>query len=83
MLEKESGLDNPLAATCLHNLACVFAAKKEYSKAESPLVRSLQIREKLFPPNNPAVIESRQTLAEIYRKINENSKAEAIEKSGG
>jgi tetratricopeptide (TPR) repeat protein len=65
--EKSAGMDNPVVAVILDNLATVYLAKKEYSQAESALQRSLRIREKAFGPNALETSQSSFNLGDLYQ----------------
>jgi hypothetical protein len=65
--EKSAGMDNPIVAIILDNLATVYLAKKEYGEAEAALQRSLRIREKAFGANSLETSQSSFNLGDLYQ----------------
>jgi tetratricopeptide (TPR) repeat protein len=66
--EKVLRPDDPGLFTNLNNLALLYKAQGEYSKAEPLLKRSLAIAETSLGPEHPSVASMLNNLAELYRR---------------
>ena len=65
--EKILGLDHPVVATSLNNLALLFKDTGDYAGARPLLERALAIREKALGPNHPYVASSLNSLALLFK----------------
>jgi tetratricopeptide (TPR) repeat protein len=63
----------------LNNLALLYAAQRDYAKAEPFYKRSLAIWEKALGPDHPNVALSLENLADLYRNTKRNNEAEPLE----
>ena len=69
---------SPVAATALVNLGMVQRLREKFAEAE-PLLRSaVEMREKLYDPEHPDVLEARQQLAVCLGALGRFREAEAI-----
>jgi tetratricopeptide (TPR) repeat protein len=64
--EKAFGVDHPLIATPLNNLAGLYKSQGKYAKAEPLLKRALAIREKSDGAGHPLTAISLNNLADLY-----------------
>ena len=65
--KKTLGPDNPKVAQNLTELANLYFAQNDYSKAEPLYIRSLEILEKTPDPDHPDVATTLEHLATLYR----------------
>lgn len=64
--EQQFGQDHPAVASCLNNLASLYAAQQAYDKAEPLYARALAIKQRLLGPSHPAIATSLNNLATLY-----------------
>jgi Tfp pilus assembly protein PilF len=55
-----------------------LARMGQFEKAEPVYQRALAIREKAYGPEHPKVVESINSLAELYQSIGDTAKAEPL-----
>jgi tetratricopeptide (TPR) repeat protein len=73
---KTSG-DNPDTPYNLSKLAQVYMIRGQYTLAEPALKRSLEIRERIYGPRHPEVVDALKSLAELYKLSGKTDLAEA------
>jgi len=78
--QKTFGVEHPIVATTLNNLAELYRTIGDYVKAEPLFKRSLDIYEKVFGPVDPNVATILNNLAEFYTTLGDYAKAEALYK---
>jgi tetratricopeptide (TPR) repeat protein len=66
-------------ATSLNNLAGLYDAQGNYSKAEPLYQRALEIKERKLGSYHPSVATSLENLAILYRATQRTVEAEALE----
>jgi tetratricopeptide (TPR) repeat protein len=66
-------------ATSLNNLALVYQAQGRYADAEPLYERALAIKEEALGPDHPEVAVTCENMAELYRQIGKEGKAEKSE----
>jgi CHAT domain-containing protein/Tfp pilus assembly protein PilF len=76
--EKQLGLEHPLVATALNNLAAIWLVKGDFDKAEPLYLRAAVIWEKAFGPEHPDIAHSLNNLAILYSQKGEYAKAEPM-----
>ncbi len=77
--EQEFGLDHPITATQLNNLAELYNSQGRYAQAEPLHQRSLAIREKALGPEHPDVAQSLENYASLLRETGRADEAEKLE----
>ncbi len=89
ILEKIRAPENAYMSKVLHDIGWLYYRrgnyekahrKSDYKQAEVYYLRALRIRDKLFQPNNPNIQSTLDNLASLYRKTDQEVKAEEIEK---
>ena len=65
-------------ASSLHNLGMVYAAKLDYSQAESLFRRSLSIKERLLSATNPELQTVKDNLAKVLTSVGKTEEAEKL-----
>jgi tetratricopeptide (TPR) repeat protein len=75
--EESLGVDHPLTATSLSNLAVLYCTLIERSKAEPFFKRALAIREKSLGVDHPDIAQSLDNLAGFYCDYSQRKYAEA------
>jgi CHAT domain-containing protein/tetratricopeptide (TPR) repeat protein len=63
-------------AAYLNNLGRAYMAQEDYTGAEAPLLRSLDLREKTLPPNHANIARALNTLGSMYHQRGDLDKAE-------
>jgi CHAT domain-containing protein/tetratricopeptide (TPR) repeat protein len=72
------GKDHPNVAVILNDLAIVYQAMSQYTKAEMTYQRALKIREDKLGKNDPDVANTLNNLGTLYQDMGQNAKAEPL-----
>ena len=78
--EKTNGPEHPDTAQSINNLAALYWAMGDYTKAEPLLGRALAIKEKALGPEHPDNAMSLNNLAALYDSMGDYAKAEPLYK---
>ena len=73
------GLDHPLVATSLNNLAELYRVQGKYTEAETLLKRALGIYEKALGPDHPSVAVILKNYAALLRATHRDVEAANME----
>jgi tetratricopeptide (TPR) repeat protein/transcriptional regulator with XRE-family HTH domain len=73
---KQLGLEHPLTASCLHDLAELTDDQGHYEEAKLLYQQALAIYEQVLGPNHPDTAKSLNSLAEFYRNQGKYEEAE-------
>lgn len=76
--QQNDGPVHPNVALSLGNLAELYEAQKEYSKAEPLYKRSLDIMEKEFGQNSPFLVPTLLNMASLYNNIGRKDEAQQM-----
>ena len=69
--------DHDLEASCCNGLGSCYESQGRYEEAEPPLIRALEIREKVRP-GHPSTATALNNLAELYRSQGRYKEAEPL-----
>lgn len=75
--DKKNNTDNPDTPYNLNKLAQLYTIRGQYTLAEPLLKRSLEIRERVYGPRHPEVVDALKSLAELYQLSGKNELAES------
>ncbi|WP_338762156.1 CHAT domain-containing tetratricopeptide repeat protein [Bernardetia sp. ABR2-2B] len=75
--ENKNGKDSTYAVSCTE-LGAVFSSQGNYEQAESFLIESKEVREKIFGTQHPDYASSCSKLAVLYRRKGEYQKSENL-----
>jgi tetratricopeptide (TPR) repeat protein len=78
--KKVLGLDHPLIATVLNNLAQLYLDQGKYAKTEPLYKQALAIFERALGPSHPSVATALNNLAMLYRQQGKYVEAEPLYK---
>ena len=73
----KASVDNPDTPYNLSKLAQLYTMRGQYTLAEPLLKRSLEIRERIYGPRHPEVVDALKSLAELYQLSGKTELAEA------
>ena len=76
--EQASGENHPLVAAILHDFAGLYNRQSKFARAEPLLLRELQIREKLVPPDEGGLVNCLNNLAAIRMDQGKYSEADPL-----
>ncbi|MFM2120728.1 MAG: hypothetical protein RL722_2196 [Pseudomonadota bacterium] len=76
--QKALGLNHPITATSLNNLASLYRETGDYGKAELLFLRALAIRDKALGADHPDTAISQSNLADLYQATGAYTKAEPL-----
>jgi tetratricopeptide (TPR) repeat protein len=72
----KASADNPDTPYNLNKLAQLYIMRGQYALAEPLLKRSLEIRERVYGPRHPEVVDALKSLAELYQLSGKSDLAE-------
>jgi tetratricopeptide (TPR) repeat protein len=78
LIEKSLGVDDPLMANPLGNIAGIYIAQGRYAEAEPLAQRALALLEKGHGPEHPRVAAGLNNLAQVYRLERRFAEAEPL-----
>ena len=73
----KSSADNPDTPYNLNKLAQFYTIRGQYALAEPLLKKSLEMRERVYGPRHPEVVDALKSLAELYQLSGKNDLAES------
>lgn len=77
-LARGAGAPSPMAATALVNLGMMERLREQFREAEPILRAALEMREKLYDPAHPDVVEARQELAVELMMLGRLAEADSL-----
>jgi len=75
--ERVHGLEHERVARSLHNLATILKAREQYKEASQCFDRSLAIKKKILPDDDPSIANTLNNLAVLYASEGDLIRAES------